>query len=87
MTASEDLKVFLQDNYIQCKFIRVCSPWWGGFYERSVGILKSCSKKIMGKVLLTFEEVRTMIYEIEYTLNSRPLTYVDEDFDNDIVNA
>ena len=41
----------------------------------------------MGKVLLTFEEVRSMIYEIEYTLNSRPLTYVDEDFDNDIVNA
>ena len=39
----------------------------------------------MGKALLTFEELRTVIYEIECTLNSRPLTYVDEDFDNNIL--
>ena len=34
----------------------------------------------MEKALLTFKELRTVIYEIECTLNSRPLTYVDEDF-------
>ena len=28
----------------------------------------------MGKALLTFKELRTVIYEIECTLNSRPLT-------------
>ena len=39
----------------------------------------------MGKALLTFEELRAVSYVIEYTLNSRPLTYVDEDFDNNIV--
>ena len=39
--------------------------------------MKSCLKKIMGKALLTFEELRTVVYEIECTLNSRPLTYVD----------
>ena len=39
----------------------------------------------MGKALLTFEELRAVIYEIECTLNSRPLTYVDEDFDNNIL--
>ena len=74
---SEDVKVFLRDNYIQWKFILERSPWWGGFYERLVGIMKSCLKKIMGKALLTFEELRTEVYEIECTLNSRPLTYVD----------
>ena len=36
----------------------------------------------MGKALLTFEELRTVSCEIECTLNSRPLTYVDEDFAN-----
>ena len=36
----------------------------------------------MGKALLTFEEFRTMSYEIKRTLNSRRLTYVDEDSDN-----
>ena len=39
----------------------------------------------MGKALLTFEELRTVIYEIECTLNSRPLTCADEDFDNNIL--
>ena len=28
------------------------------------------------KALLTFKELRTVIYEIECTLNSRPLTYM-----------
>ena len=39
----------------------------------------------MGKVLLTFEELPTAIYEIECTLNSRLLTYVDKDCDNIIL--
>ena len=39
----------------------------------------------MGKALLTFEESRTMSYEIECTWNSRPLTSVDEGFDNNIL--
>ena len=39
----------------------------------------------MGKALLTFEELRTVSYEIECTLKLRPLTYVDEDFDNNIL--
>ena len=47
--------------------------------------MKLCLKKIIGKALLTFEELRTVIYEIECTLNSRPLTYVDEDFDDNIL--
>ena len=63
---SEDVKVFLRDNYIQWKLNFERSPWWGGFYERLIGIMKSCLKKIIGKALLTFEELRTVIYEIRY---------------------
>ena len=47
--------------------------------------MKLCLKKIIGKALLTFEELRTVIYEIECTLNSRLLTCVDEDFDDNIL--
>ena len=39
----------------------------------------------MGKTLLTFEELRALICEIDCTLNLRPLTHVDEDFNNNIL--
>ena len=35
--------------------------------------------------VLSFEEFRPVSYKIECTLNSRPLTYVDEDFHNNIL--
>ena len=61
------------------------SPLWGGFYERMVGIIKSCLKKVMGKALLTFEELQTIITGIDNALNSRPLNYIDEDPDSNII--
>ena len=49
--------------------------------------MKSRLKKIMRKTLSTFEELRTVIYEIECTLHSTPLTHVYEDFDNNILTS
>ena len=62
---SERVKDFLRNNNIEWKFILERSPWWGGLYERLIGITKSCLKNVMAKGLLTFEELRTVIYEIE----------------------
>ena len=39
----------------------------------------------MGKALLTFEELRTIITEIEKAFNSRPLSYIDQDPDSNII--
>mgnify|MGYP001800046040 FL=1 len=58
---STELKNFLRNNSIEWEFILEKSPWWGGFYERIIGITKSCLKKVMSKALLTFEELRTVI--------------------------
>ena len=35
--------------------------------------------KEIGRALLTFDEMATLIVEIEETLNNRPLTYVHDD--------
>ena len=67
------------NNSIEWEFILEKSPCWGRFYKRMIGITKLCLKKVMGKALLTFDELRTVITEIENSLNSRPLTYIDED--------
>ena len=55
------------------------APWWGGFWERMVRCVKTCLKKHMGRSSLTFEDLRTILVEIEAILNNRPLTYVYDD--------
>ncbi|GFS32225.1 uncharacterized protein TNIN_168651 [Trichonephila inaurata madagascariensis] len=57
------------------------SPWWGGFYELLVRSVKESLHKILGKALLSFEEMTTILTEIEAVLNLRPLSYVYEEND------
>ena len=68
------LNVHISWKYISEKF-----PWWGGFYERIIGIIKNCLKKVIWKPCLRYCEVETVLVEIEHTLNSRPLTYMSEE--------
>ena len=51
----------------------------GGFWERMVRCVKICLKKHMGWSSLTFDELRTILVEIEAMLNNRPITYVYDD--------
>ena len=58
---------------IRQNFILPLSPWWGGFYERLVRTVKLCLKKTSGKSFVTFEELQTILCEIEMAINNRPL--------------
>ena len=55
------------------------SPWWGGFYERLVRSIKLPLKKVVGKAKLTYEEMETVLIEVEGVVNSRPLTHLQDD--------
>ena len=68
-TASEILPVKWIFNPPGC-------PWWGGFYEHLVGVIKSPLKKILGKALLLVKELSTVIKEVEGIVNDRPITHV-----------
>lgn len=59
------------------------APWWGGFYERMVKGVKRCLRKTLGNARLSYNELLTVVIEIEGTLNVRPLTYVYEEGDSE----
>ena len=55
------------------------SPWMGGVFERIIQSIKRCLKNVLKT------EIRTIITEIEATLNARPLTYVYSEQMEDIL--
>ncbi len=69
------LKEYLDVNRINWRFNLARAPWWGGFFERMVGTVKRCLRKVLGNARLTFDELATVLLEVEQTVNSRPLTY------------
>ena len=43
------------------------------------------SKKILGNARLTFDEMRTILVEVESTINCRPLTYEYNETDEEVL--
>ncbi|XP_003741472.2 LOW QUALITY PROTEIN: uncharacterized protein LOC100908636 [Galendromus occidentalis] len=76
-----DIRELLSKHGLEWRFICPRAPWHGGFWERMVGTVKGALKRTLGRSLLTFEELRTIIAEIAATVNNRPLTYVSGDPD------
>ena len=67
---------FLQYRRIKWEFNLPLSPWWEGYFERMVGCIKRCLRKVLGNSRLTYDELSTVLTEVESTLTSRPLTYL-----------
>ncbi|GBM79729.1 hypothetical protein AVEN_27373-1 [Araneus ventricosus] len=66
-------------NKIDWKFIPPSAPWWGGFWERLIGMVKRIIRKVLGQTSLNFEELNTVLCDCESVINGRPLTYVSDD--------
>ena len=73
---------YVSTKGIKWTFIVEFSPWSGRFYERLIGLVKSSLRKSIGSVCLTKTQLATIVTETEAILNSRPLTYVDEDINS-----
>ena len=73
------LRKFLRRHFIRWKYILELAPWWGGFYERLIRIVKSSLHKVCGHAKLKYDELVTILVEIEHMMNSRPLTYLSEE--------
>lgn len=64
---------FCSPRNIEWNFIPPSSPHMGGLWEAGVKSYKHHLKRVIGNTLLTFEELTTVLVQIEACLNSRPL--------------
>ncbi|CAL8117960.1 unnamed protein product [Orchesella dallaii] len=74
-------------KYARCKeitwrFNPPTAAWWGGWWERLVGVVKRSLKRVLGKATLGYEELQTVLCDVESSVNRRPLTYISEDPDD-----
>ena len=77
--ANPDLLSYLSTENIEWSFTTEFAPWKGGVYERLVSIVKRALRKSLGRCLLTLDQLATLTAEVEGMINTRPLTYVDDD--------
>jgi len=77
--SSREVRAALNREGVTWKFIPRKAPWFGGFWERLVGLTKSAIKKVLGRAHISLQVLQTIVVEVEALLNDRPLTYVSHD--------
>lgn len=80
-TIMSDEKVhdYLAKHRIMWQFNLSRAPWWGGQFERLIGLAKRALYKSIGGSLLTWAELQDILLDIDVSLNNRPLSYVEDD--------
>jgi hypothetical protein len=69
----------LANEQISWHFIPPRSPHMGGLWEAAVKSTEGHLKRVIGNVILNYEELKTLLTMIEACLNFRPLTPVSND--------
>ena len=77
----DDVNNYLANHSIKWQFNLSRAPWWGGFFERLIGVMKTALSKAVGKAMLTFSELEEILLDVECFMNNRPLAYLGEEFE------
>ena len=70
---------FTSNLNIKRHFNWVLAQWQGGFFERLVRSVKEILKKNLRNYKITFDELQTILLELELIINNRPLTHIYTD--------
>lgn len=67
-------KLAASQECIEWHFIPPAAPHFGGIWEAGIKSMKGHLIRVIGKQILTYEELNTVLCQIEAILNSRPIT-------------
>lgn len=77
--AKSQLNDLFTDHRIEWHMIPPRAPHFGGLWESNIKSIKFHLYRVIGSQLLTYEELLTVLTQIETILNSRPLCVLTED--------
>ena len=77
--SDERVHQVLIERSIVWKFNLTRAPWWGGQFERLIGLFKRAFYKAIGNGTLTWSELEELVLDVEVALNNRPLSYLEDD--------
>ena len=76
MLSSRELETFISRCGVTWRFILKWTSWYGGYWERLIGLTRAALKRVLGKVRISLPMLQTLVVEVEATWNDRPLTYL-----------
>lgn len=74
-----EVKQFCTAEGIDWQFIPPRSPNFGGIWEAGIKSVKHHMKRVLGSTIPTYEEMLTLLKQIEGCLNSRPISPMSND--------
>ncbi|GFV74376.1 uncharacterized protein TNCV_5128181 [Trichonephila clavipes] len=76
---SNRIQLFSAEEGIEWNFIPPASPHFGGLWEANIKSMKRILLRVAKSAIMNFEELTTLMAQIEAVLNSRPLSPLSSD--------
>lgn len=73
---SDEFLEHLRASNIKHVRIPIFASWVGSLWERMIRTIKNCIHKAIGRSVLNYFDMLTLLSNIQNSVNSRPLTYV-----------
>jgi hypothetical protein len=78
-TVQEEINNIMTNQGVGWHFIPPASPHFGGLWEAGIRSMKHHMRRVIGNACISFEEMSTILTQIEACLNSRPLCQIPAD--------